>query len=230
MRERDAAGSPVTESFGGSLGRRRFPVWVLPCFVVALGINAVLFLLLPLLSHSRVSPEIGSEPVGVNLVRLPEPEPPVEEEELPRPPEDPPEPVLSGAFEPELFTPRLRNLDMPALNLKIDARPLGAPSDLGLRLFYNAEDLDQPPLALAKVPPLYPFRAKRMDIEGYVKVRFLVDEEGQVSRITVLESEPQGVFDAAVLHALPSWKFQPGRIMGEPVSSWVVTTIRFELG
>jgi len=198
--------------------------------VVALVINAVLFLLLPLLSHSRVSPEIGSEPLGVNLVRLPEPEPPPEEEELPRPPRDPPEPVLSGAFEPELLLPRLRNLDMPALNLKIDARPLGVPSDLGLQIFYNAEDLDQPPLALAKVPPLYPFRAKRMDIEGFVKVRFLVDEKGQVSRVTVLESEPQGVFDASVLNTLPSWKFQPGRIMGEPVSSWVVTTIRFELG
>ena len=33
----------------------------------------------------------------------------------------------------------------------------------------------------------------------------------------------------SVLKMLPTWKFSPGKILGEPVSSWVVTTIRFEL-
>jgi protein TonB len=37
------------------------------------------------------------------------------------------------------------------------------------------------------------------------------------------------VFEDSVLQTLPSWKFSPGKVVGEPVSSWVVTTIRFEL-
>ena len=59
--------------------------------------------------------------------------------------------------------------------------------------------------------------------------KFLVDEEGTVSSVSVLDSSPEGVFEDSVLQTLPSWKFSPGRILGEPVSSWVVTTIRFEL-
>jgi protein TonB len=62
-----------------------------------------------------------------------------------------------------------------------------------------------------------------------VKVKFLVDEEGKVSRVSILESSPKGVFEESVLQTLPSWKFSPGRILGESVSTWVVTTIRFEL-
>jgi protein TonB len=57
----------------------------------------------------------------------------------------------------------------------------------------------------------------------------LVDEEGTVSHVSVLDASPKGVFEDSVLQTLPSWKFSPGKVVGEPVSSWVVTTIRFEL-
>jgi len=210
--------------------RRRFPGWVMPCLAAALAINAVLFFLLPLLTQTRVTPELAGEPMGVNLVRLREPEPPqLEEEEVPRPPPQPPKPVMADSFQPELVQPRLPDLEMPVLNLQVDARILAAPSDIGLQLFYNAEDLDQKPRPVAEIKPLYPFRAKRMAIEGYVKVRFLVDDQGRVSRVTILESDPEGVFDASVVKTLPTWRFHPGRIMGKEVSSWVETKIVFEL-
>jgi protein TonB len=228
MTARSAMFRRRTEGNRGSAGKR-FPAWILPALCAALGINAVLFLLLPLLTQTRVSPVVGSEPVGVNLVRLPEPDPPPEEEP-PRPPPEPRKPVLSDAFQPELLKPRFEKLEMPTLNLRVDSRLVGIPSDIGLKLFYDAQELDQPPQALAKVPPLYPYKAKRMEIEGFVKVRFLVDEKGKVSRITILESEPEGMFESSVMRILPAWKFTPGKIMGAPVSSWVVTTIRFELG
>ena len=215
---------------GGS-ARRRLPAWILPSLGVALGINVVLFLLLPLLTQTRVPPELGSQPVGVSLVRLREPEPPpVEREEIPRPRPEPRKPLMTDAFQPELFKPRFDKLEMPALNLQVDTRIMGAPSDIGLKLYYNAEELDQPPQAIAKIPPLYPYRAKRMEVEGFVKVRFLVDAKGAVNNITILESQPEGMFESSVMKILPTWKLSPGKILGEPVSSWVVTTIRFELG
>jgi len=221
---------PGRAADAGGAPRRRLPAWLLPALAAALGINAVLFLLLPLLTQVRVSPLVGSDPLGVSLVRLPEPEPPPVDEEPPRPPPEPRRPVLSDVLRPELLQPRFEELEMPVLDLQVDSRLVGVPSDMGLRLFYEAQDLDQPPQALAKVPPLYPYKAKRMEIEGYVKVRFLVDEKGEVSRITVLEAEPEGMFESSVLRILPTWKFTPGKILGEPVPSWVVTTIRFELG
>ena len=33
----------------------------------------------------------------------------------------------------------------------------------------------------------------------------------------------------AVRQTVPRWKFKPGHIAGEPVTSWVVTNVRFTL-
>jgi len=224
-----AARGTGAETRGKPAGQR-VPGWLLPCLGAALGINAVLFFLLPLLTQTRVSPELAGPPVGVSLVRLREPEPPPpEEQDAARPPPEPARPAVADAFQPELLQPRFQELEMPALNLDVDTRILGAPSDVGLKMYYNAEELDQAPQPVAQVRPMYPFRATRMEIEGYVKVRFLVDDQGRVSQVTVLESSPEGMFESSVLKTLPAWRFRPGTITGKPVSSWVETKILFEL-
>jgi len=117
---------------------------------------------------------------------------------------------------------------MPSISSEINLDLIGN-IDSGISLIFNADEIDQPPSALAKMPPLYPYKAKRLEIEGYVKVKFLVDETGAVSQISILEASPKGLFEDSVFKALPSWEFAPGKILGEPVSSWVITTIRFEL-
>ena len=45
----------------------------------------------------------------------------------------------------------------------------------------------------------------------------------------ILEAVPKGYFEDSVLRTVPGWRFEPGRIAGEPVASWVVTTIQFDL-
>jgi len=56
-----------------------------------------------------------------------------------------------------------------------------------------------------------------------------VDAAGRVSRVTILESNPPGIFDESVLKALPSWKFTPGELGGKAVNTWVSTVIEFDL-
>ena len=46
------------------------------------------------------------------------------------------------------------------------------------RGLYMADELDAPLTAVAKVAPIYPLRATRLGIQGWVKVRFVITVEG----------------------------------------------------
>jgi len=207
----------------------RLPLWVFPALAFALFVNGLLFFLLPLLTQKGPTFPDMTDPVAVNLVRVREEEPPPPEEEPPVPEMEKPQ-ELPEFFTPDLIRPEVRPLQMDPVPFRIELNPrlLSGPQ-VALKRFFEVGDLDHPPRPLVKMPPVYPYQAKRLEIEGFVKVKFLVDEGGTVSRVSILESSPKGVFEDSVLQALPSWKFSPGRILGESVSSWVVTTIRFEL-
>ena len=60
-------------------------------------------------------------------------------------------------------------------------------------------------------------------------VRVLVGKDGAVRQVNILKAKPEGVFDQAVRRAVPSWRFQPGEVGGEPVTAWVTTTLHFRL-
>lgn len=207
----------------------RLRLWIFPALAFALLVNGLLFFFLPLLTQKGPSRPEMTEPVAVNLVRVREEEPPPPEEEPPVPEVEQPL-EIPEFFTPELLRPEVQPLEMDPIPFRIELNPrlMGGPK-LSLKPFYEAGELDQPPRPLVKMPPVYPYKAKRLEIEGFVKIKFLVDEEGTVSRVSILDASPKGVFEESVLQTLPSWKFSPGRILGESVSSWVVTTIRFEL-
>lgn len=99
----------------------------------------------------------------------------------------------------------------------------------GFKESYSVGDLDGPLTPLAQVPPVYPMRAKRMGIEGWVNVKFLVTEQGLVDQVEVIESEPEEIFDQSVYRCVSAWRFKPGTVQGEAVKTWVQTTIRFQL-
>ncbi len=62
-------------------------------------------------------------------------------------------------------------------------------------------------LAIKKVEPRYPRRAKRRGITGYVKCKFKIDQNGKVYDIKITSSKPKGVFDKSALQALKQWRF-----------------------
>lgn len=82
---------------------------------------------------------------------------------------------------------------------------------------------------LVRVPPVYPPRATRDEVEGYVTLRFVVTETGSVENPEVLRSEPPGVFDRAAMRAVMRWKFQPHIRNGKAVRVYAINTINFEL-
>lgn len=67
--------------------------------------------------------------------------------------------------------------------------------------------------------PVYPPAAKAAGIEGGVTVVYDIEVDGRVSNLSVVSSEPEGVFDQAALAAVSRWKFNPRKIDGEPKAS-----------
>ncbi len=122
---------------------------------------------------------------------------------------------------------------LPGLpTLELSSTDLGAPLGATLALppqVYAATALDNPVQPLTQTPFIYPLRAKRKGIEGWVNVALQVGLDGNVEAVEVLEAEPQGVFEESVTRSIRAWRFSPATVMGERVKTRVVTTIRFEL-
>ena len=192
---------------------------------VAVVLNIVLFASAALLSRDRPVGDVALDPVSVNLVTLKPatPPPPEKKREIPRPK---PKPEMD--FTPELSRPSLRGPAPLDIQVQIDPSMFAGGPERGDFIF-NSGDLDQPPRKVVQTAPVYPYKARQRNIEGFVKVKMLVRADGTVGEVSVLDAQPKGLFDSAALKAVPGWRFQPGVIDGQAVPSWVVTTIRFTL-
>jgi protein TonB len=94
---------------------------------------------------------------------------------------------------------------------------------------YDQAEVDQVPMAVIKTPPVYPYRARRLNLSGEVRVKFMVDIDGRVRQIKIIGAEPPEVFNGSVINALSAWRFTPGHLKGMPVATWVTTTIVFQM-
>ncbi len=92
------------------------------------------------------------------------------------------------------------------------------------------EDLvDIPPKPVSTGSFKYPPSAKKQGIMGYVVLSVLVDIDGSVDQLQVLESNPSGIFDSAALQGVRAWHFEPAKYQGEAVKVWAKQKIRFDL-
>ena len=78
-------------------------------------------------------------------------------------------------------------------------------------------------------PPVYPPRCLRLGIEGTVRVRVLVGEDGRVQEATVGKSSGEAALDDAALDAVRDWRFEPAKRDGVPVRAWAIVPIEFKL-
>lgn len=100
--------------------------------------------------------------------------------------------------------------------------------DLG-GLIFSLNQVDERPIALNKLQPNYPFRARRRGIEGEVLLSFVITEAGDVSQVKVLSSKPKGTFDDQAKQAVYLWKFKPAKKDGNSVSVIRKQLIKFGL-
>lgn len=89
------------------------------------------------------------------------------------------------------------------------------------------------PLSLAKgtnIPSsgAYPPEAAQNAVGGMVRLRLDIAEDGKITNIAVVQSEPAGVFDAAAIKLAMNMKFNPRIVNGRPVPQSVVLPVRFD--
>lgn len=85
------------------------------------------------------------------------------------------------------------------------------------------------PLFRQNPTPVYPRKARRMGYEGIVMLKVLVDENGRVDDLTVLESSGHTILDQTALASVRKWLFEPGTAAGMKTKMWVRVPIRFDL-
>ncbi len=93
----------------------------------------------------------------------------------------------------------------------------------------TADLVDVPPKPVARGSFKYPPAAKKNGVKGYVVLSVLVEADGSVNQVQVLESSPSGIFDASALQGIRNWHFEPAKYKGETVRVWAKQKIRFDL-
>jgi TonB family protein len=80
---------------------------------------------------------------------------------------------------------------------------------------------------VSQVTPVYPAQAKQDRIQGTVQLQVVIDKEGHVEEVSVLEG-PDPLIQAAA-DAVKQWTYKPTLLNGEPVKVQTTVTVNFTL-
>lgn len=123
--------------------------------------------------------------------------------------------AVQGAAEPAEVSVRISSLPLPSQGTT-------AP-DTG-----QAEAETQPPVLLEKALPAYPERARKAYIQGTVILKAMIDANGEVADLEVLQGLELGCTQVA-LEAAKEWRFEPATLRGEAISAPLQLSIEFRL-
>lgn len=132
--------------------------------------------------------------------------------------------ILKAAFL-LIFLPIKAFAQEPAV--KIDASDVDAP-----QIFTYVTQMPQPPYELTTYLSshcMYPSSAARKGMQGHVRVQFVLDEQGDISDITLLNHVCPAIDSEAVrvVREMPRWN--PGIQAGRPVKVYYTIPIEFKL-
>jgi protein TonB len=226
-------------------GRTRDTIAVV---LATLTINVLLFLSIPLLSEIEER-EPATEYMGRPTVvsyheeerrqEREERKPKEQKEREPRTlPQEPPQPKPESVSKPEtdldiqqpefqLSKLEVGSVEVQPVQQEPQAGPrqtVGSPRDT-----FSLGEVDRRPRLVSRVSPVYPYWARQQEITGTVVLKFLVNQDGEVERISVVRAEPEGVFEESAREAVQQWQFDPGYFDGDAVNTWVTVPIRFKL-
>ena len=86
------------------------------------------------------------------------------------------------------------------------------------------------PIKESHTQPSYPKIARVAEIESTVILQALVERDGTVGDLCILESSRPGIgFEEATIRAVDSWRFKPARFEGRPVEVYFTVRVDFEI-
>ncbi|MCA3308168.1 MAG: energy transducer TonB [Roseomonas sp.] len=182
-------------------------------------------------------------PPAVAAAPLPPPPLPVDLAEVMLPPPPPPAPVAEPP--PELAEkppgPPHEVAEAPPERRpppQQRARQTAAPQPVRLNAAlqgmesFTLEGRTSPPEALDAARnrrPNYPEASRRRGEQGVVRVELLVDPNGRVVDVRLLESSGFSALDAEAVKTVRDWRFRPAQRAGVPVAGSITTAVHFRL-
>ena len=125
------------------------------------------------------------------------------------------DPIATSTVEPAVAAPQKAPVDVSTADIA-EAAPLTEMQLASIRRVVPppAAESAEPtgPVALKRVAPNYPRRARVSGMQGVVTVEFSVDHSGSVKDIVVVESHPRRVFDREAKRAISKWAFDPATV------------------
>ncbi len=133
---------------------------------------------------------------------------------------------------PQTPKPVLAEQNIQTQTLNINISNIRADLNLSNQSFLGGAKVgmgfgDSDVLPLVKVRPNYPQRALSRNISGYVIATLEVNAQGSVSRVTIVEAKPAGIFNRDAIRALYRYKFKPKLVDGKAVNQTVTQTVKF---
>ncbi len=205
----------------------RFPI----AFVLAVGLNAMLFLLLQTLINTEGEVPTLSAVAKIEFTQLRR-SGQVEAIRRAKPKVEKPEQAPTA---PSLALEQTAGSDARA-DVAALAAPLGVGGGAGIGGvlgvgggFGGGVGVDRDSVPLVRIDPQYPPQAERRRLEGWVHVRFTITPAGTVKNAKVVKSSDR-VFESSALRAVAQWKYQPQMEAGKAVERETENIIRFDLG
>ncbi|HET7675765.1 MAG TPA: energy transducer TonB [Gammaproteobacteria bacterium] len=105
----------------------------------------------------------------------------------------------------------------------VDGHPVASPAEYTYH-FPERSAGDDSTGDIAAIPtlpvtPRYPTNAQLRQISGMVQLEFSIGVDGRASNVSVVSSEPKGIFDASAIDALTKSRFLPECKNGHPVAA-----------
>lgn len=153
-------------------------------------------------------PDAPAENVALES-KLPEltearPEPKTEPQSRPR---AKPEPAPASEPKPEPVADTSPSPSDTSFSRKTSAEPVAAAAKPASN---EPVDVGQA-TPTSRVNPVYPSRAQRRGMQGFVEVSFIIRRDGSVQSgsIDVIRAKPRRVFERAARKAIAQWRFEP---------------------
>ncbi|MBQ0536146.1 TonB family protein [Providencia huaxiensis] len=158
------------------------------------------------------------EPVVEPVIALPKKKPEVKKKPKPKQEE---KKKIKEDVKPVEKQLAMNNLKSDVIAPKTNNSPIKTANNTGAS---NSQSTKKGgPRALHKQAPAYSERARRLGKEGYVKVRYDINDDGRVTNIEFVEATPKGLFERDVKRAMNRWTFEK-----KPAKGYV-TEIYFKL-
>ena len=103
-------------------------------------------------------------------------------------------------------------------------------SDQGKELVMSADTVDRLPQPLSNCQPRLNRSMIQSQKAGWVKIKLLINAQGEVDHLQVLDSQPRGLYDQAVVDAMQGCRWKPALYKGQPSALQTYKTFRFQKG